>query len=183
MQPTAWRKNRDYVLYYHNWSWTVVTGEVLFFTRSKPAYGRQGLVWDRQARIQVRQSPFPGRLGQLQVEALCIGTPWQLWAQPLTSMEKAELNQIRWITLFKDFCKNTSVFLQQYFSIFATSFYILAARSIKKNYVTNTGPLRKWSFFFSNTHFSLPTGGSKQTPTFRYSRGDPKTLCDEHGVF
>ena len=30
VQPTAWRKNRDYVLYYHNWSWTVVTGEVLF---------------------------------------------------------------------------------------------------------------------------------------------------------
>ena len=27
VQPTAWRKNRDYVLYYHNWSWTVVTGE------------------------------------------------------------------------------------------------------------------------------------------------------------
>ena len=26
VQPTAWRKNRDYVLYYHNWSWTVVTG-------------------------------------------------------------------------------------------------------------------------------------------------------------
>ena len=27
VQPTAWRKNRDYVLYYHNWSWTVVTGD------------------------------------------------------------------------------------------------------------------------------------------------------------
>ena len=130
VQPTAWRKNRDYVLYYHNWSWTVVTGEVLFFTRSKPAYGRQGLVWDRQARIQVRQSPFPGRLGQLQVEALCIGTPWQLWAQPLTPMARAEVNQIRWITLFKDFCNNTSVFLQQHFSIFATSFCIFAAHSI-----------------------------------------------------
>ena len=32
VQPTAWRKNRDYVLYYHNWSWTVVTGANLKFS-------------------------------------------------------------------------------------------------------------------------------------------------------
>ena len=28
------------------------------FTRPKPAYGRQGLGWDRQARIQFRQVQF-----------------------------------------------------------------------------------------------------------------------------
>jgi len=26
VQPTAWRKNRHYVVYYHNWTWTVITG-------------------------------------------------------------------------------------------------------------------------------------------------------------
>ena len=28
------------------------------YTRPKPAYGRQGLGWDRQARIQFRQVQF-----------------------------------------------------------------------------------------------------------------------------
>ena len=37
----------------------------------------------------LEQSPSPCRLGQLQVEALRIGTPWQLWAQLLRSMAKA----------------------------------------------------------------------------------------------
>ena len=151
MQPTAWRKNRDYVLYYHNWSWTVVTGEVLFFTRSKPAYGRQGLVWDRQARIQVRQSPFPGRLGQLQVEALCIGTPWQLWTQPLTSMTKAELNQICWTTLFKDFRNNTSVFLQLHLALLKhvpSTVRLNGTPLIKKTLRDEHGA---WSFFVAKT--------------------------------
>ena len=26
VQPTAWRKNQHYVFYYHNWTWTIVTG-------------------------------------------------------------------------------------------------------------------------------------------------------------
>ena len=56
--------------------------------------------------------------------------PWRKWAQPLTSMAKAELDQICWTTLLKDFCNNTSVFLQEHFSISATSFCIFATRSI-----------------------------------------------------
>ena len=32
--------------------------KILFDTRPKPAYGRQGLGWDRQARIQFRQVQF-----------------------------------------------------------------------------------------------------------------------------
>ena len=32
--------------------------EIFVQTRSKPAYGRQGLGWDRQARIQLRQVQF-----------------------------------------------------------------------------------------------------------------------------
>ena len=57
-------------------------------------------------------------------------TPWRLWAVPLTSMAKPELYQISWTALFMDFCNNTSVFLQQHFSVSATSFCIFATSSI-----------------------------------------------------
>ena len=36
----------------------LLDGEILRGTRPKPAYGRQGLGWDRQARIQFRQVQF-----------------------------------------------------------------------------------------------------------------------------
>ena len=76
-----------------------------------------------------RRPPSPRRLGRPQVEAPH-QDPWRKWAQPLTSMAKAELDQICWTTLLKDFCNNTSVFLQEHFSISATSFCFFATRSI-----------------------------------------------------
>ena len=76
-----------------------------------------------------RRPPSPRRLGRPQVEAPH-QDPWRKWAQPLTSIAKAELDQICWTTLLKDFCNNTSVFLQEHFSISATSFCIFATRSI-----------------------------------------------------
>ena len=33
-------------------------GNSLLQTRPKPAYGRQGLEWDRRVRIQLRRVPF-----------------------------------------------------------------------------------------------------------------------------
>ena len=30
VQPTAFRKSRDYVIYYHTWTWTIITGTLHF---------------------------------------------------------------------------------------------------------------------------------------------------------
>ena len=116
-----------------------------------------------------RRPPSPRRLGWPQVEAPH-QDPWQKWAQPLTSMAKAELDQICWTTLLKDFCNNTSVFLQEHFSISATSFCIFATRSIyteaqrhsfdPKNVTWRTRGPNLWeSDHFRYIHFSLLTRG------------------------
>ena len=83
-------------------------------------------------------------------------------------MAKAELKQICWTTLLKDFCNNTSVFLLQHFIISTTSFCIFATRSIyteaqrhsfdPKNLTWPTrGPNRPLEW--ESAHFSWPTQG------------------------
>ena len=91
-------------------------------------------------------------------------------------MAKAELYQIEQTTLFKDFCNNTSVFLQQHFSISTTSFRIFATCFIcteaqrnsfdpKKRYVTNTGPELVQSEYRLCAHISLQTNRHFSVPS------------------
>ena len=77
---------------------------IIIITRPKPPYGRQGLagLWGRDT---VRWVYF----GVISTSHL-VPMALSLDEQPLTSMA------------FKDFCNNTSEFLQQRFSIFATFF-------------------------------------------------------------
>ena len=142
-----------------------------------------------------QRPPSPRRLGRPQVEAPHQDS-WRKWAQPLTSMAKAELDQICWTTLLKDFCNNTSVFLQHRFCISAT-LRLNGTSFVKKREVIYCGPqltsfdvkkmwrhqnswhsLKKCSFFVTHT-FSLLTGGSNWP--FRCLEVTLLTLDWQHG--
>ena len=83
---------------------------------SRPTFWGDFNVSLRGYSAQLRSRRRPGSCNSSCQWWSRLRTPWRLWAQPLTSMAKAELNQTDWTTLFKDFCNSTSVFLQLHFA-------------------------------------------------------------------